>query len=325
MMKNEFRSPGWWSHHLSTCVLMGVVLILPNARAEDPLRVDFDNVTIWSVDEPQSSPVRQALDRTVKLEFLGNPLGECLEELGASCGITIAIDDKALDEAGIGRNTPVDATLKNVSLRQALKVLCRPLDLMWFTDHNGIVVSTPDTDDPRSIQLRVYVLNNTVVWLDERGVDWESLVYLIQSSIAPSSWEALGGDGTIFEYGRTLVVNQSEEVHWRIERLLLSLNRAEPFGRPARCITFGTPPPTAVDALHNMESMSGDRDAGAPKTQTVAKEHLPGLQLRQLFPGARVHFGSPSRHKPTQRSNLGAPRPSQGGGMFNVPAAAAAP
>jgi hypothetical protein len=52
------------------------------------------------------------------------------------------------------------------------------------------------------------------------------LQQVIRATIAPESWDLNGGAGTMEEFGGLLVVNQSEAVHERVEKLLQMLHEA---------------------------------------------------------------------------------------------------
>jgi general secretion pathway protein D len=54
----------------------------------------------------------------------------------------------------------------------------------------------------------------------------DQLQRVVRTTIAPESWDQNGGAGTMEEFGGMLVVNQSEAVHDRIERLLQMLREA---------------------------------------------------------------------------------------------------
>jgi general secretion pathway protein D len=54
----------------------------------------------------------------------------------------------------------------------------------------------------------------------------QQLQRVIHTTVAPDSWQASGGAGTMEEFGGLLVVNQSEEVHERVEKLLQMLREA---------------------------------------------------------------------------------------------------
>ncbi len=54
----------------------------------------------------------------------------------------------------------------------------------------------------------------------------QQFVQLLQTTVAPDTWSASGGAGTMEVFSGLLVVNQSEEVHERIEKLLQMLREA---------------------------------------------------------------------------------------------------
>ena len=61
------------------------------------------------------------------------------------------------------------------------------------------------------------------------GADFDSLIELITSTIAPTTWTDSGGTGSIapFETNLTLVVSQTQEVHEQIADLLQQLRRLQ--------------------------------------------------------------------------------------------------
>lgn len=61
------------------------------------------------------------------------------------------------------------------------------------------------------------------------GADFDSLIELITSTIAPETWEEVGGPGAIqgFETNLSLVVSQTQEIHEQIADLLEQLRRLQ--------------------------------------------------------------------------------------------------
>ena len=59
--------------------------------------------------------------------------------------------------------------------------------------------------------------------------DFDSLIDLITSSIKPTSWDAMGGPGSImpFETNLSIVVSQTQDVHEEIVDLLEQLRRLQ--------------------------------------------------------------------------------------------------
>lgn len=69
-----------------------------------------------------------------------------------------------------------------------------------------------------------------------RAPEVEQLMRLVQTTVAPDTWDTHGGPGTVEEFGGLFVVNQTEEVHDRIEKLLQMLREAaqEKGAKPGR-------------------------------------------------------------------------------------------
>jgi general secretion pathway protein D len=61
------------------------------------------------------------------------------------------------------------------------------------------------------------------------GADFDSLIELIEQTIAPQSWDTVGGVGSVsgFETNLSLVVSQTQEVHEQIADLLDQLRRLQ--------------------------------------------------------------------------------------------------
>ena len=59
---------------------------------------------------------------------------------------------------------------------------------------------------------------------DDAGQD---LVEMIQAVIAPTTWDSVGGNGSIYYWrpGRALVIRQTDEVHEQIGQVLDQLER----------------------------------------------------------------------------------------------------
>jgi hypothetical protein len=58
--------------------------------------------------------------------------------------------------------------------------------------------------------------------------DYDSLIDLITSTIMPTTWDSVGGPGSIMPANGTLVISQTQAVHEEIENLLANLRAAIP-------------------------------------------------------------------------------------------------
>ncbi len=66
------------------------------------------------------------------MEFIETPLQDVIDFLKDFHQIEIQIDQKSLDDVGIGTDTPITRNLKGITLRSALRLLLRDLDLTYL-------------------------------------------------------------------------------------------------------------------------------------------------------------------------------------------------
>ncbi len=87
--------------------------------------------------------IEAALDESTTQEFVETPLVDVVDHLKHLHDIEIQLDERALDDVGIGTNTPVTHDLKGISLRSALRLVLRELDLVQTLRDEVLSVSTP--------------------------------------------------------------------------------------------------------------------------------------------------------------------------------------
>ena len=140
--------------------------------------------------------------------------------------IPICIDHKALEDAGIGTDTPVTRTIEGVSLRSALHLMLHDLGLTYVIADDVLLITTPDEANNR-LMTRVYEVGDLVSCRDEKGRLWQdfgSLIEMVTTVIQPTTWDEVGGPGSIkeglFAHSKILVVSQTADVHEELARLL---------------------------------------------------------------------------------------------------------
>jgi hypothetical protein len=113
-----------------------------------------------------------------------------------------------------------------------LELAIRPLGLSWTIYCEAIVISTPGAIQGM-LFTKVYDITDLASSDGEQGKTWEdlgSLVELFTSTVAPESWDAAGGRGTIqlitAGTAKMLVVSQDYRVQRQVEGLLSELNAA---------------------------------------------------------------------------------------------------
>jgi hypothetical protein len=144
--------------------------------------------------------------------------------------VAIVIDRIAFDEAGIDSATPVTGRFAEVPLGVALKRLLDPQELTYTLRDEVILITTPDESETM-LQLGLYPVGTLVRdgSGDPANYDFDSLMHLITSTVAPDMWDEVGGPGSINVLLPTpvLVMSQTLEVHEKTGKLLVTLQAAK--------------------------------------------------------------------------------------------------
>jgi hypothetical protein len=175
--------------------------------------------------------IRRALHKSVTLEFVEAPLPDVLQFLKDKMGIQIVIDQRALDDVGIGADTLVTIQIAGVKLRSALDLMLRQLDLTWVVYREVLLITSPEEEECM-LRTRVYDISDLPAYRNQQGQgvpDYDSLIKLIRCCIGPVTWNQLGGPGSIDSYEapgiQVLVVSQTARIHEEVEGLLVNLRK----------------------------------------------------------------------------------------------------
>lgn len=195
---------------------------LEKTRAELALANAEGKAEEKSADNSAMDAIRHALDHKTEFEFVETPLADVIEYLAKKHNINIQLDKKALDNAGLGSDTPITRTLRDISLRSALRLILREFDLTWLIESEVLMITTIDEAGQR-LDPQVYDVDDLVTI--EGGLDYDSLIETITSIVAPTTWDDVGGPGSVAPLHRMLVISQTAEVHEQIASLLAELRR----------------------------------------------------------------------------------------------------
>jgi hypothetical protein len=168
-----------------------------------------------------------ALDKPAsRFEFTETPFRDVIAKIRDAQSIPIELDVKALEDAGIDLDTAITQYLSGISLRSALPLLLDNLDLTYLIKNEVLLITTKQAAAERPT-VRLYPLPWGIA--AQPRPDVQALVDLIHTTIHPSTWDVVGGFGSIRpvgECGETmLVVSQSQEAHWEVETLLRGLHQ----------------------------------------------------------------------------------------------------
>jgi hypothetical protein len=175
--------------------------------------------------EAATAELLRRLAEPVTVDVIEVPLRETLGIISKAAGLRIEIDRKALADVGIDPMTPVVFGPYPMPARSVLKRMLVDLDLTYVVRDGIVLVTTPEEANAR-LRTRVYPVSDLLYGLVPHGnptADHDSLIDLITSGVAPTTWDDVGGPGACTGYGETIVVSQTDEVHDEVERLLAAL------------------------------------------------------------------------------------------------------
>jgi len=171
--------------------------------------------------------IEAALAQPTSLEFNDEPLSNIVDYLKDYHRIEIMLDQAILEEVGFDPGKQMTVNLKGISLESALDLILRQEGLVWTICDEIFLITTPEERDNLPMTTELYPVGDLVERRDEEGGshdDYKTLVKLIVSHVARTSWAEAGGPGTItgatFGSAKVLVVTHDYRVHRQIEGLL---------------------------------------------------------------------------------------------------------
>ena len=173
-----------------------------------------------------------ALKSPTKLDCVEMSLQDVVDYLKDYHKIDIELDKTAMADVGISTDTKVTKHLKDMSLRSALRLMLRELKLTYVVQDDTLLITTPETAESHLVT-KVYPVADLVVpegmSQGEGQADFDSLIDTITSTVQPTTWDSVGGPGSIshLDTNLSLVLSQTQEVHEEIAELLENLREAK--------------------------------------------------------------------------------------------------
>jgi len=175
---------------------------------------------------------RHVLQKRISVNFNQTPLASVAETFQRQLGIPVTLDRRALEDAGAGADTEITLQCHNLVARDVLDRILTSLDLAWLPHRSYLLFSTPERASSELVT-RVYPVADLVATPPSSQsygaeLDFDSIIELITTTIAPTTWDEVGGPGSIAPHvtAGAIVFNQTHDVHERAEQLLKSLRAA---------------------------------------------------------------------------------------------------
>jgi hypothetical protein len=239
--------------------------------------------------EADTERLEQALTQRGSLNVLDTPLNEVVEKLSTQFEVPFELSAKKLEEAGINVDTPVTKRLDSLPLESILDILLDELELDFTIRSGVILVTTPEhLESPDMMEFRIYPVRDLVMRhipsatkdSQSYAADYDSLIDVITTTIAPESWTDVGGPGSIREFDNSaaIIVSQTGRVHRDLERLLATLRRVKEFQGVTSL------PLSSSAAAKSRSKHIAARPAATPRRRAAAAEASP-WQLPQVHAG----------------------------------------
>lgn len=210
-----FRQPSW--HCLA--MIFATFLFAAFARADDPAAPAPDK-------DAGRQAIQNALTKKIDWNFNETPLAEVAEKLHEELKIPVLLDRRALNDLGVTPETAVSFKISGILAKSALRLLLSELGLTTMIRNEVLLITSPDIADNHLLTI-TYDVTDLVVVAEGEEPDFDSLIDMITKTIKPTTWDGVGGTGSVQPYqsvGITaIVVSQTEDVHEQLAQVLADL------------------------------------------------------------------------------------------------------
>jgi len=177
--------------------------------------------------------IEEALASPMDFQFQRVTLSDALEVIADKFDIATVLDRRAIEYNEIGGEAPVEIHVRGISLESGLMLMLEEYDLCLTVWHEVLLVTTPaGAEEKRTAKIYpvadlVRRIDGLVPLVASAEADYEELIDLIKWTVSPTTWDDVGGPGSIeaSESTGALAVSQMWSVHREIELFLASMRR----------------------------------------------------------------------------------------------------
>ena len=184
----------------------------------------------YGIGNETESEVRilEALKNQVtELEFNEEPLENVMAIIGERHNIQIAFDRRALEDESIDPSSDaVTIDISNVRLQSALNLMLRDLNLTAVVRDEVLMITTMEAAE-EILETRLYAIPS--YW----PLAPKELIEAITMTAVPSSWNSVGGPGTVSSVKGGLIVSNTQKGHFAIRKIFDQLEKLYTINDPA--------------------------------------------------------------------------------------------
>jgi len=201
-------------------------------------QIKIEGVSEIDPEGVATEQIEKVLTRKISIRLRETSLEDFAKQLSDETKISVVLDHVELDNYGIPGDVPITKDLQNVSLRSALKLILKPLEMTYSINDEVLLLTTYEAAET-SLTSMIHDVTDMVtsnlarasqgvgvqvVSQKEARADFDSLVEMITTTIDADMWEAVGGPNTLTVYSANdknmLVVNATRVTHEKITNLL---------------------------------------------------------------------------------------------------------
>ncbi len=186
-------------------------------------------------DSAENQRIRKTLGQKISVDINQVALRDLVSFVSGEVEIPMVIDQRSLAEVGLDIGTPVSKRLTNVSLRAALKLILRDLELTYVVKDEVLQITTVEAAEQKPMT-RIYFIEG----LGFRHDELDSVRNLIQSTVAPATWSLTGSEiarlNSMHHKRPALVVTTAYYKHEQIAELMAALRQSQAGRDPGESI-----------------------------------------------------------------------------------------
>jgi hypothetical protein len=206
-------------------VFLAIVLFGPAGPNGPPQQVAAqDQEQEQKTPEPKlaesDTVMPEKLLNEVDVEFIDTPLTDAADFLADQSNLTIFLDEQALDDEGIAKDTPINLTAAKTPLYLVLNRLLKPNHLAWHIK-NDILYFTTETEAEETRITKYYPVKPIL----ELGYSQEDLMRMIELMTKGPWFNVEGYGGEMLFVGPMLTVRQTYQSQLEVAKLLAALRK----------------------------------------------------------------------------------------------------
>jgi len=176
------------------------------------------------------------LNEPTEAEFIEAPLSDIVDFFRGKHSLAIHLDRPALEAAGVASDSPLTLNLKDMTLRSALRLVLRPLNLSYLICDEVVLITTRDEAYSAGMsQTYVFGVHDFVDAEDhdERSLQATSLIKTLLGALRSQLWVDAEDSITCLERPSLLVIKAPFDIQQQTDELLQSLRAIRDGQAPA--------------------------------------------------------------------------------------------